>query len=109
MTKSLSMDLHERIVARIEGGESRWRTAALFGVSVGSAIHLAQRKRDTGSIAPKKRGRPAGSGKLSTHAISSLPKNACSATNKLRARSTCLSRYKCRNFFDAAGYISEPN
>jgi len=67
MTKSLSMDLRERIVARIEGGESRRRTAALFGVSVSSAIRFAQRKRDTGSVAAKKRGRPSGSGKLSTH------------------------------------------
>lgn len=67
MTKALSTDLRERVVAKIVGGESRRRAAAHFGVSVSSAIRFARRKLETGSVAAAKRGRPPGSGKLAPY------------------------------------------
>jgi transposase len=47
------MDLRERVLARIEAGETRRSAAAQFGVSAPSAIRWAQRKEETGDIAPK--------------------------------------------------------
>jgi transposase len=56
MAKPYSMDLRERVIARIEAGETRRAAAAYFSVSAPSAIRWAQRKRDTGEIAAKPRG-----------------------------------------------------
>lgn len=56
MARPYSMDLRERVVARIEGGETRRAAAAHFGVSAPSAIRWMQRKEDTGEIAPKPMG-----------------------------------------------------
>src|SRR5260221_2969432 len=53
MVRPYSLDLRERVIARIEAGESRTAAAAHFAVSAPSAIRWAQRKRDTGEIAAK--------------------------------------------------------
>lgn len=41
--------------------------ARRFGVSAATAVRLAQRKAQTGSLAPARQGRPAGSGLLGAH------------------------------------------
>jgi transposase len=46
-----------------EGGTRR-AAARRFGVSAATAVRLAQRQAQTGSLAPGRQGRPAGSGKL---------------------------------------------
>ena len=51
-----STDLRERVVASMAGGRSARATAALFGVSVASAVKWSQRQRRTGSVAPGKMG-----------------------------------------------------
>jgi transposase len=51
-----SNDLRERVVASMAGGRSARATAALFGVSVASAVKWSQRQRRTGSVAPGKMG-----------------------------------------------------
>jgi putative transposase len=56
MTRPLSNDLRERVVAAIEAGESRRSVAARFGVAVSSAVKWSQRYRATGSVAPGKMG-----------------------------------------------------
>ena len=56
MTRPLSNDLRERVVAAIEGGESCRSAAARFGVAVSSAVKWSQRYRTTGSVAPAKMG-----------------------------------------------------
>jgi transposase len=56
MTRAYSIDLRERVVASMAGGRSARATAALFGVSVASAVKWSQRKRRTGSVAPGKVG-----------------------------------------------------
>lgn len=56
MTRAYSNDLRERVVASMAGGRSARATAALFGVSVASAVKWSQRKRRTGSVAPGKMG-----------------------------------------------------
>jgi transposase len=56
MTRPLSNDLRERVVAAVTGGESCRSVAARFGVAVSSAVKWSQRYRATGSVAPGQMG-----------------------------------------------------
>ena len=56
MTRPLSNDLRERVVAAVLGGESRRSAAKRFGISVSAAVKLLQRHGATGSVAPGKMG-----------------------------------------------------
>ena len=56
MTRPLSNDLRERVVAAVRGGESCRSVAARFGVAVSSVVKWSQRYRATGSVAPGKMG-----------------------------------------------------
>ena len=67
MGKSSSVDLRVRIVGEIERGQSCRAAARRFGVSAATSVRLAQRKARTGSLAPARQGRPAGSGLLGAH------------------------------------------
>ncbi len=67
MGKSSSVDLRVRIVGEIERGQSCRAAARRFGVSAATAVRLAQRKAQTGSLVPARQGRPAGSGLLAAH------------------------------------------
>lgn len=67
MGKSSSVDLRDRIVGEIEGGQSCRSAARRFGVSAATAVRLGQRKARTGSVAPARQGRPRGGGVLGRH------------------------------------------
>jgi len=67
MGKAYSADLRERIYGEISAGESGRAAARRFGVSARTGVRLAQRKKDTGSLAPARQGRPPGGGKLAPH------------------------------------------
>lgn len=67
MGKAHSFDLRDRVYGAIAKGSSRRAAARRFGVSAATAVRLAQRKARTGSLAPARQGRPAGSGKLSAY------------------------------------------
>ena len=56
MTRALSNDLRERVVAAVRGGESCRAVALRFGVAVSSVVKWSQRYRATGSVAPDKMG-----------------------------------------------------
>jgi putative transposase len=56
MTRPLSNDLRERVVAAVGAGESCRSVAARFGVGVSSVVKWSQRYRATGSVAPGKVG-----------------------------------------------------
>ena len=56
MTRPLSNDLRERVVAAVAGGESCRSVASRFGVAVSSVVKWSQRHRTTGSVAPGKIG-----------------------------------------------------
>jgi len=56
MARPYSLDLRERVVARIEAGDSCRMVSALFGVSVASVVKWSQRKRETGSAAARPMG-----------------------------------------------------
>ena len=52
MGKALSMDLRERAMARLSGGESVRQVAAALDVAPSSVVKWSQRLRETGSCAP---------------------------------------------------------
>jgi|SRR6187549_875869 transposase len=56
MTRPLSVDLRERVVASVLAGESCRSVAERFGVAVSSVVKWCQRQRTTGSVAPGKMG-----------------------------------------------------
>lgn len=56
MTRPLSNDLRERVVAAVRNGESCRAVASRFGVAVSSVVKWSQRQRATGSVAPSKMG-----------------------------------------------------
>ena len=56
MTRPLSNDLRERVVAAVGCGESCRTVAARFGVAVSSVVKWSQRYRTRGSVAPGKMG-----------------------------------------------------
>lgn len=67
MGKALSTDLRERIVADVNGGNTRRGAAARFEVAASTAVRLKARYDETGSVASARIGRPPGSGKLGEH------------------------------------------
>ncbi len=56
MTRPLSNDLRERVVAAVLAGSSCREVAARFDVAVSSVVKVFQRYRATGSVAPGKMG-----------------------------------------------------
>ena len=56
MTRPLSNDLRERVLAAVEAGESCRSVAVRFGVAVSSVVKWRQRYRATGSVSPGKVG-----------------------------------------------------
>jgi transposase len=56
MTRALSNDLRERVVAAVGAGESCRSVAERYSVSVSSVVKWSQRYRATGSVAPGKMG-----------------------------------------------------
>jgi putative transposase len=56
MTRPLSNDLRERVVAAVVAGEICRSVSARFGIAVSSAVKWSQRYRANGSVAPGKMG-----------------------------------------------------
>jgi putative transposase len=56
MTRPLSNDLRERVVAAVTDGASCRAVASRYGVAVSSVVKWSQRYRATGSVAPSKMG-----------------------------------------------------
>jgi len=69
MGKSSSSDLRVRIIGDIDRGQSCRAAARRFGVAPSTAVRLVRRKAQTGSLAPARQGRPAGSGRLAAHVV----------------------------------------
>jgi transposase len=67
MSKPLSVDLRERVVAAVDGGLSRRKAAERFGVSISSAIRWASLRRRTGELRPKRQGGDKRSARIEAH------------------------------------------
>jgi transposase len=68
MSKALSVDLRERVVAAVASGSSRRSAAARFGVSISSAIRWCVLLRDTGTVIPGPLGGDRLSRRIEAHA-----------------------------------------
>jgi transposase len=67
MGRSYSLDLRQRVIDRIAGGQSRRGAAEDMSVSASFAVKLVARHERTGSLEPAPQGRPAGTGKLAPY------------------------------------------
>lgn len=67
MSKALSLDLRERVVAAVAAGASRRSAAARFGVGVSSAIRWCAQAREVGSVAPGPLGGDRRSARIEAH------------------------------------------
>lgn len=68
MSKALSVDLRERVVAAVAAGSSCRAAAARFGVSAASAVRWCALARQAGSVAPGPLGGDRRSARLEAHA-----------------------------------------
>jgi transposase len=68
MSKALSVDLRERVVATIAAGASCRAAAARFGVSTSSAIRWRALSREAGSVVPGPLGGDRRSARIEAHA-----------------------------------------
>jgi transposase len=68
MSKALSVDLRERVVAAIAAGSSCRAAAVRFGVSAASAVRWAALTRKVGSVAPGPLGGDRRSAQIEAHA-----------------------------------------
>ena len=68
MSKALSVDLRDRVVAAVEGGMSCRQAAARFGISASSAIRWRSRVRTQGDVRPGPLGGDRRSGRIESHA-----------------------------------------
>lgn len=68
MSKALSLDLRDRVIAAIEGGMTCRQAAARFGVSASSAIRWRSRVRTQGDVRPGPLGGDRRSGRIEGHA-----------------------------------------
>ncbi len=64
MTKPLSLDLRQRLIAAIEAGLSCRAAAARFSVAPSSAVKWHRLWRETGSVAPRGQGGDTRSGRI---------------------------------------------
>lgn len=67
MSKTISLDIRERVAAMVDAGHSARAAARHFGVSESFAIKLIARLKATGDIRPARHGRPLGTGKLAPY------------------------------------------
>lgn len=64
MTKPLSLDLRQRVIAAIDAGLSCRAAATRFGIAPSAAVKWHRRWRDTGSVVPKAQGGDTRSGRI---------------------------------------------
>lgn len=67
MSKTLSIDLRQRVVDAVHAGSSCRAAAARFGVGVSSAIRWVARVRTRGDLTPDKRGGNVRSRRIDEH------------------------------------------
>jgi len=68
MSKALSVDLRERVVAAVAAGASCRAAAARFGISASSAIRWCARSREEGTVVPGPLGGDRRSARIEAHA-----------------------------------------
>lgn len=64
MTRALSLDLRQRVIDAINGGQSCRAAAARFGIAPSAAVKWHRLWRETGSVAPRRQGGDRRSGRI---------------------------------------------
>jgi len=107
MSRALSVDLRERVVAAIDGGLSCRAAGARFGVSAASAIRWRQLTLRTGTVLPSRQGGDSRSGLIEAHhgfICSLIETNADLTLDEIRdalaARGASVSVASVWRFFD---------
>ena len=107
MSRALSVDLRERVVAAIDGGLSCRAAGARFGVSAASAIRWRQLTLRTGKVLPSRQGGETRSGLIEAHhgfICSLIETNADLTLDEIRdalaARGASVSVASVWRFFD---------
>jgi transposase len=72
MTRPLSNDLRSRLMAAVAAGMSCRAAADRFGVAASTAVKLARRWRDAGTLAPRRQGGDRRSGRIEAYATEIL-------------------------------------
>jgi transposase len=88
MSKALSVDLRERVVAAVAAGASCRAAAIRFGVSASSAIRWRALSREAGSVAPGPLGGDRRSSHIEAHAaliLALVERKSDIALTKIRA------------------------
>lgn len=112
MGRSYSLDLRERLLARVSAGQSRRAAAEDLAVSASFSVKLVARHERTGSLEPEPQGRPAGTGKLEPYRDVliarveekpdiTMPELAAEleARHAIKANPSSLSRFLCKAGF----------
>ena len=94
MSKALSIDLRDRVIAAIEGGMSCGQAAALFVVSPASAIRRRSRMRTQGDVWPGPLGGDRRSGRIEGHADLILGLVECKTDMTLAELQTALAEQR---------------
>ena len=84
MTRALSVDLRQRVVAAIDDGLSCRRAAERFGISAASAIRWRSRLKEAGDVVPKRPGGDRRSQRIEAH--SQLILDAVTVKTDIHAR-----------------------
>jgi transposase len=67
MTKPLSLDLRQRVIAAIKAGTSCRAAAERFGIAPSAAVKWRRLWLETGSVAPRAQGGDTRSGRIEAH------------------------------------------
>ncbi|MET4702511.1 transposase [Constrictibacter sp. MBR-5] len=67
MTKPLSLDLRQRVIAAIKAGMSCRSAAERFGIAPSAAVKWRRLWLETGSVAPRRQGGDTRSGRIEAH------------------------------------------
>jgi len=84
MGKPYSIDLRERVQAKVESGQSRRGAVRRYDVSASFVVKLADRILRTGSAEPARQGRPSGGDKLAPYLAALLGGSMPSRTSRCR-------------------------
>jgi len=106
-SRTLSLDLRDRVVGAVSNGMSRRQAAERFGVSPASAIRWCSVSAATGSPAAKPRGGDRLSYRIEAQAgriLALIAEKDDLTLAEIRILIEQFSPAECVNFFSAAGY-----
>ncbi len=117
MTRPLSNDLRQRVVAAVAGGMSRRAAADRFGVAASTAMKWVRRWYETGSFRPRPQGGDHRSHRIEAHGaeilalVEATPDMTLAeiAAHLERAHGLCVAQSTVWRFFERHGVSVKKN